>query len=148
MKSSKIVIFGLQERAITLKNQRKSNYEIASILAMESGKSISRQNVDNYFRTHYLILKKIVAEDAEFKQDLMRQLLDANAQLILDVDVVATSMGSRRRWVTTPAHYFMALLFAYVGLQKVEEEEDWMNIRSRMNMPDHGSGQHNLVSRR
>jgi len=81
MKTSKIVKFGLEERAILLKNKRNSNYEIACILAMESGKSISRQNVDNYFRTHYLILKKLAEEDAEFHKEMLRQHLEVNAQL-------------------------------------------------------------------
>ena len=74
--------FGLEERAITLKNQRTSHREIAKILARESGRKINRQNVDSYFRTHYLILKALAAEDTEFHKEMLRQLLDANAQLI------------------------------------------------------------------
>jgi len=56
--------------------------------------------------------------DALDSTSALRSFID-NLSLV-DVDVVETSMGSRRRWVTTSAHYFMALLFAYVGLQKEE----------------------------
>ncbi|UZE92078.1 MAG: hypothetical protein IB616_05020 [Methanosarcinales archaeon] len=134
MVTSNIVKFGMEERAITLKNQRLSHREIAKILARELEHRIYHQNVSSYFRTHYQILMKLAEEDEKFHKEVLRQYLDANAQLILDVNVVETTMGTRRRWVTTPTHYFSALLFAYVGLQQVKKE-DWMNIRSRMNRP-------------
>jgi len=82
MAISKIVKFGLETRAIELKNQRKSDYEIADILTSESGKKISRDNVYNYFRTHYKILKKLAEEDAKFQKEMLRQHLEVNAQLV------------------------------------------------------------------
>jgi len=59
------VKFGLQERAIILKNQRKSHREIAEILVRESGRRIHHQDVDNYLNTQYKILKLRAKEDAE-----------------------------------------------------------------------------------
>jgi len=81
MATSKIVKFGLETRAIELKNQRKSDYQIADILTNESGKKISRDNVYNYFRTHYKILKLLAEEDAKFQKEMLRQHLEVNAQL-------------------------------------------------------------------
>ena len=69
-------------------------------------------------------------DDALDSTSALRSFID-NLSLI-DVDVVDTSMGTRRKWVTTPAHYFMALLFAYVGLQRVESP---VRLHSRMNRP-------------
>ncbi len=82
MAISKLVKLGLEQRAIELKNSRKSDYETAKILTIESGKKISRENVYNYFRTHYKILKKLAEEDAKFQEEVMRQHLDVNAQLL------------------------------------------------------------------
>jgi len=69
-------------------------------------------------------------EDALDSTSALRSFID-NLSLV-DVNVVETTMGTRRRWVTTPAHYFMALLFAYVGLQQVQPG-DWVRVHSRLN---------------
>ena len=82
MAISKLVKFSLEPRAIVLKNQRMSDYKIADILSSESGEKISRLNVHNYFRTQQKTLKALAAEDADFHKEVLRQLLDANEQLL------------------------------------------------------------------
>ncbi len=82
MTISKLVKFGLETRAVELKNQRSSDYDIAKCLTTESGKKISRENVHNYFRTQQKTLKALAAEDTEFHKEVLRQLLDANEQLL------------------------------------------------------------------
>ncbi len=82
MPISKIVMFGLETRIVELKNQQKSNREIARILTKESGELVARDSVNQYFKTHYKILKRLAKEDARFREQALRQHLEVNALLL------------------------------------------------------------------
>ncbi len=82
MAISKIVMFGLETRAVELKNQHKSNYEIARILSKEAGMLIARDSVYEYFKTHYEILKQLAKKDVKFHEEMLRQHLEVDALLL------------------------------------------------------------------
>jgi len=78
----KLVKYNLEPRAIELKNQQKSNREIARILSKEAGMLVAKDSVNQYFKTHNKVLKQLAKKDVKFHKEMLRQHLEANEQLI------------------------------------------------------------------
>lgn len=86
---TKILRWGLEKRAVTLRAEERSNSEIARMLTKECGRDISRMSVDRYFKgipaavgESLVKREELRAKEASIHLDVIGQLTHINTETL------------------------------------------------------------------
>jgi hypothetical protein len=86
MAINKLVLFGIDKRALELKVAGKTNAEISRILTDECGKPITQMSVGRFFQAEHEALteavSKAVHKNEALKEEAARQCFDLNQALL------------------------------------------------------------------
>ena len=94
---NKLVLYGLEERAKKLKEEKVPDCETARILTEESGKRIIQMNVCRYWQSQRKEMKEIISKRQDLQAKTTEKYLDSISQLsFINEETLAILKGAKK----------------------------------------------------